>query len=239
MNGDQLDSWAQTLERIAAERTQTQAAEMTGRGVRRKAAAVFPKVCGPCTATTYDSPLFLQQDLGPDEPDASPKDGKKPVKGRGKGKKSKSIISADSDAYAGPGSASDSDSSASHPLSVQGDDLLAEISRKSKPGLDAVEGHATSAMGREGPQPLSPIQNTNDSRCGLCGSYHGDQPCAMTESSENLAQYRLMLLVHAGDEPIEDRVRHSAHSGLTPIHFCLPHSVPPYKLLMRPFTSGE
>lgn len=48
VNGDQTDSWAQTLERIAAERTETQAAEMTGRGVRRKAAAVFPQVRAPC-----------------------------------------------------------------------------------------------------------------------------------------------------------------------------------------------
>lgn len=51
---DQVDSWAQTLERIAAERTKVQAQETTGRGARRRAAAVFPQVrpltsiCGKC-----------------------------------------------------------------------------------------------------------------------------------------------------------------------------------------------
>ena len=55
VNGDQLDSWAQTLERIAAERIKTQTAEMTGRGVRRKAAAVFPQVCDLLTDSKYYS----------------------------------------------------------------------------------------------------------------------------------------------------------------------------------------
>ena len=44
---EQVDSWAQTLERIAAERQQAQAHEealTSGRGVRRKAAATFNQV---------------------------------------------------------------------------------------------------------------------------------------------------------------------------------------------------
>ena len=40
----QEDAWAQTLARIAEERSKEQAKEETGRGVRRKAAAVFPQV---------------------------------------------------------------------------------------------------------------------------------------------------------------------------------------------------
>jgi hypothetical protein len=40
----QGDSWAQTLERIASERQKVQAKEVTGRGAKRKAAAVFPTV---------------------------------------------------------------------------------------------------------------------------------------------------------------------------------------------------
>lgn len=44
VQAEQVDSWAQTLERIAAERLQAQEQEATGRGVRRKAAAVFPQV---------------------------------------------------------------------------------------------------------------------------------------------------------------------------------------------------
>lgn len=38
------DAWAQTLARIAEERLKERAKEETGRGVRRKAAAVFPQV---------------------------------------------------------------------------------------------------------------------------------------------------------------------------------------------------
>ncbi len=45
MQEDQGDSWAQTLQRIAAERKQHEPVkEATGRGVRRAAAAVIPKV---------------------------------------------------------------------------------------------------------------------------------------------------------------------------------------------------
>ena len=40
----QEDAWAQTLARIAEERSKERAKEETGRGVRRKAAAVFPQV---------------------------------------------------------------------------------------------------------------------------------------------------------------------------------------------------
>lgn len=101
-------------------------------------------------------------------------------------------------------------------MSVQGDDILAELKAKHVPvisGPNPLEDHRRHTNST--PQPLLPIQNTNEPRCGLCGNYHGDQPCAMTESSENLAQYRLMLLVHAGDEPLEDRVRGSAYCNFT------------------------
>ncbi len=40
----QEDVWAQTLARIAEESAKVQAKEVTGRGVRRRAAAVFPQV---------------------------------------------------------------------------------------------------------------------------------------------------------------------------------------------------
>ena len=61
--------------------------------------------------------------------------------------------------------------------------------------------------------PLSPIQNRPTSPeppaefCGLCGEQHTHGQCSMTETPENLAMYRLMLLSHAGDETIEERVR--------------------------------
>lgn len=42
---DHGDSWALALERIAAKKAVTKEQEVTGRGVRRKAAAAFPQVC--------------------------------------------------------------------------------------------------------------------------------------------------------------------------------------------------
>lgn len=95
-------------------------------------------------------------------------------------------------------------------MQLEGDDILADLKARNKPAIasDLVADHHRRATST--PQPLLPDQNTNKPRCGLCGTYHGDQPCPMTESAENLAQYRLMLLVHAGDEPLEDRVRGSA-----------------------------
>ncbi|EIN14062.1 hypothetical protein PUNSTDRAFT_140446 [Punctularia strigosozonata HHB-11173 SS5] len=44
-----------------------------------------------------------------------------------------------------------------------------------------------------------------DDVCGLCGLQHDVGGCYMTESSENLAEYRHIILVHAVDEPLEER----------------------------------
>ncbi|KAK0464991.1 SNF2 family DNA-dependent ATPase [Desarmillaria tabescens] len=55
-------------------------------------------------------------------------------------------------------------------------------------------------------RPFTAIQNTVDT-CGLCGKRHGDRlgECAMTDKSENLAEFREMLILHADDEPFEER----------------------------------
>ncbi|KAG6890733.1 hypothetical protein C0992_013116 [Termitomyces sp. T32_za158] len=58
--------------------------------------------------------------------------------------------------------------------------------------------------------PLAPIHNSGSrivQLCGLCGRMHGDGPgeCMMTEKSENLAEFREMLMSHAEDEPWEHR----------------------------------
>ncbi|KAJ8083792.1 hypothetical protein PM082_002558 [Marasmius tenuissimus] len=43
--------------------------------------------------------------------------------------------------------------------------------------------------------------------CGLCGQHHSEaSDCAMTERSENLAEFREMLITNGGDETWEDRV---------------------------------
>jgi hypothetical protein len=63
--------------------------------------------------------------------------------------------------------------------------------------------------------PPSSVHNHSDyndgddeetEHCGLCGMIHGEGTCSMTEKSENLAEYRKMLLTHEGDEPLEERV---------------------------------
>ncbi len=43
-NAEEADSWAKALQLIATERAKEREKEVTGRGVRRKAAAVFPQV---------------------------------------------------------------------------------------------------------------------------------------------------------------------------------------------------
>ena len=43
--------------------------------------------------------------------------------------------------------------------------------------------------------------------CGLCGDRHGSGECLMVDRSENLAEYREMLILHTDDEPWEERVR--------------------------------
>ncbi|CAA7268012.1 unnamed protein product [Cyclocybe aegerita] len=63
-------------------------------------------------------------------------------------------------------------------------------------------------VSRRSKHPLNAIQNnghviTHD--CGLCGQRHGSGQCAMVERSENLAEYREMLTLHADDEPWEER----------------------------------
>lgn len=60
--------------------------------------------------------------------------------------------------------------------------------------------------------PLSPIHNRLalaepvETTCALCGAEHPNRPCFMTESSENLAEYRRILTTMDSDEPIEERV---------------------------------
>ncbi|KAL0580814.1 hypothetical protein V5O48_001190 [Marasmius crinis-equi] len=43
--------------------------------------------------------------------------------------------------------------------------------------------------------------------CGLCGQYHtDDSDCVMTDKSENLAEFREMLITNAGDESWDERI---------------------------------
>ncbi len=65
--------------------------------------------------------------------------------------------------------------------------------------------------------PLNSIQNNvpSSSRdCGLCGQRHRDGECVMIEDPENLVEYREMLILHADDEPWEERVCFSMLAGI-------------------------
>ncbi|GJE85782.1 chromatin remodeling factor-like protein [Phanerochaete sordida] len=186
----QEDAWAQTLARIAEEKAKERAQEETGRGVRRKAAAVFP-----------------QQML--DLPDTPTKGKEKDKKGKGKQKAHKSDDDAafdlsevdDSDA---PSAASDA---ASDDLDISLADQLNKQKQKRKKSryIDSVQGKRASPSA-----PLSPIHNRLslgeiDPTCGLCGLEHPNRPCFMTESSENLAEYRRILMTVDSGESLEER----------------------------------
>ncbi|OBZ79352.1 Chromatin remodeling factor mit1 [Grifola frondosa] len=205
-NVDQVDSWTQALERIAAERTKERAKEITGRGARRKAAAVFP-----------------QQNLDLDDTPTKDKEKEKHKsrKGKGKSKAKAKSGSDDSEFHIPSGLESDGlDSEQTTPL--EGDDVMALLPpapRSSSPPLRPQPLPVPRPMLAARPkpkdttQPLSAILNRREpprdsaegELCGLCATRHGAGECRMTESPENLAHYRLMLLCHAGDEPLEER----------------------------------
>lgn len=127
--------------------------------------------------------------------------------------RSKEMISDESDAYTGSAAGgSDADETSDDNKSMAANELrtLAEQSERKR-------ARSSKMPSRDG--PLSPIQNTKVNRaqdassfCGLCGTEHRDGACYMTERSENLVEYRQLLILHADDEPMEERVCVSGHS---------------------------
>lgn len=195
---DQGDSWAQTLLKITAERSTLETIETaaTGRGVRRKAA--LSKVCRRLTLPTYRllNLLPLQPNL---YVDGTPV---KPTKTSAKGKAPEA--NSDGSAYSYFGSDNESDHSAA---SGAEEDPDFEGPKRRKTLEDQ--------LARYG--PLASIQNLDNREaelCGLCETRHGEGAgaCRMTESSQNLVEYREILMLHADDEPFERRV--SAQSAV-------------------------
>ncbi|KAI0347824.1 hypothetical protein BDW22DRAFT_1349889 [Trametopsis cervina] len=175
---EQDNAWAQTLKRLAEERAKVEGAEAaTGRGTRRKAAPVFPK-----QYAFEDSP---------------------PKKKKGKGKAKEVVNHADDDdVYAvsevesfGSSSGSGVDDSIANDLAT-----LQERNLKKRNGVSPQR----IVLYPSQPPPADPQVAAGD-LCGLCGLTHPDNQCFMTEKSENLAEYRRILMLHAGDESIEDR----------------------------------
>ncbi|KAF8140421.1 hypothetical protein EV363DRAFT_1153685 [Boletus edulis] len=180
---DQGDSWAQALERVAAEKILTKETEVTGRGVRRKAAAAFHQQQLDFLEGLEDSPAKMKD------------------KGK-KGRTLKSGTSTDSDdAYDcsdhhGHGASDDTDDT-TESMEVTQELLLAHASPKKQPRYLST--------------PFQTIQSTSvllshrDQECGLCGHLHGPGACSMLGSSSNLMAYRDILLNHTVDEPWEYR----------------------------------
>jgi chromodomain-helicase-DNA-binding protein 4 len=150
-----------------------------------------------------------------------------PVKSKKKShkSKSKSTVSDESDAYTGSafGASDGEDTDDATPLTA-GELLALADQADAKNGTPKrmnvksfvprnIPGSSNTGVRYRDAPPLSPIHNTKQNGfesgnpvCSLCGIRHGDGACYMTESSENLAEYRQMLILHADDEPMEDRV---------------------------------
>lgn len=197
---DHGDSWAQALERIAADRSATKEREVTGRGVRRKAAAAFPQVC---PKDLYCIPWvihILQQQL--DFLDSLEETSSK-VKGKGKkkGRSLKSGTSSDSDAYEGSAhhDVGDDTDATTESMDVDQELLLAPALPNEQPRNLSAPFSTT--------QSGSTLPPQGDQECGICGHPHKSGACIMVESSSNLLEYREILLSHTVDEPWEYRVR--------------------------------
>jgi chromodomain-helicase-DNA-binding protein 4 len=171
-----------------------------------------------------------------------------PVKGRKKSHKSNSTVSDESEEYTGSvvGVSDGEDTDDAAPL--PSGELLAltdEAHTKNEtPKRTNIEGIAGTSRNRD-TAPLSPIHNTKHNgyeagnpMCSLCGIRHGDDACYMTESSENLAEYRQMLILHADDEPIEDRVIIYPLLYILQLTLIPTYSKQPSESSMRHCTSG-
>ncbi|KAF8560206.1 hypothetical protein OG21DRAFT_38190 [Imleria badia] len=174
---DHGDSWAQALERIAAKKTAATEKEVTGRGVRRKAAAAFPQ-----------QQLDFLEDL-----EETPAKVKGNVKKKGRSFRSGS--SSDSDVYdasARHGAGEDTDDSTESAMDVVEEPPLAPASPKKQ------------LRNLTAPFQVKSTLNGNQ-ECGLCGHVHGPSTCSMMGDSSNLLEYREILLNDAVDEPWEYR----------------------------------
>jgi hypothetical protein len=182
-----------------------------------------------------------------------------PVKNKTKSRKSKSksTVSDESDAYTGSAFAvsdgEDTDDAA--PLTAGELLALADQARsknetpkrtKVKAAIpNNIAGSSNTGARYRDAAPLSSIHDTKQSGfeaanpvCSLCGIRHGDGACYMTESSENLAEYRQMLILHADDEPIEDRVIIYIFPYVSQLTSILALSKRPFELLTRHCISG-
>ncbi|KAF8640689.1 hypothetical protein AX17_000345 [Amanita inopinata Kibby_2008] len=183
--GTKGDSWTQTLQKITAERerTQLQEAVSLGRGVRRRTAAI-------------NKPNYYA--------DGSPVTKAEKLNSK---VKSRSVVS-DTSSYVGSGFESGNETEASMSMAVDLDSLADKATKDRKltgsSPKSMVARQRTPAYGTNTPPARATEEMTE---CGLCGKRHGDRlgECRMTDRSESLAQFREMLILHAEDEPWDER----------------------------------
>ena len=208
-----VDSWAQTLKRIAAEQKQHKDQEATGRGTRRRAAAapLFPQVSIGIMLrwrSVHGSLQILpQQSLNLDDP-IEPS----PQRRRSGSRSSVSEFSSYSDGSVHEGS----DESVDLDMVIDLEDQAVLLNRQanlpsSQPELlvqrstRPMDSQVVHTPPRRVEQGTHHGLETDENYCGLCGSTHADE-CLMVKSPENLIEYRQLLLAHDDDESLEDRV---------------------------------
>jgi chromodomain-helicase-DNA-binding protein 4 len=127
---------------------------------------------------------------------AKAKKGKKPQKSEGSGSAytvsdGGETIDESSDAVMGDGIVDD-----------DLEDLSNQVQQRMTQGSSP--GYVPPQPRQRSPQPAVAVAPL----CGLCGDRHGDGfgECSMTDKSENLAEYREILILHAVDEDWEIRV---------------------------------
>ncbi|KAJ2932680.1 hypothetical protein H1R20_g4415, partial [Candolleomyces eurysporus] len=197
---DQVDSWAQTLQKINEVRDKERQEEIavSGRGARRKAADVAKTkmVSGPneepspakrkaaketvSDASEYGSPEGSDNEMSVSGSEGEPEDGDFMMsidKRKGKGKKRANFI--------------DAADSIDDTNGINNANRTNDANR-----MNDANGINDTSMDSE----------EDIIACGLCGSRHGVQQCPMTDSSQNLAEYREMLMLHGDDEPWEERI---------------------------------
>jgi len=186
-NEEDDDAWAQTLAKMLNDQKRAEKEEKTGRGARRKAALA---------KTSY----FEGGDASPEK------------KSHDNGRKSMSVDSEDEyqDKAKDIPVESDNDSTTTgsesgfqNDLNTLRGDLLDVGTTISEMPLKKKKKKKKHPFGHQ--RPLSPIHDAGFRECGLCNSAHEPGACTMTRTSENLVEYRLMLITHTDDEPWDDR----------------------------------
>lgn len=127
-----------------------------------------------------------------------PKKGKKPAKSDGSGSAytasdNEESIDESSDVVMGDAVPDDDDL----------EELRRQVQRKTLQDRNSSPGYVPAPPRPHPPKPAVPEYP----ECGLCGGRHGDGfgECPMTDKSENLAEYREILILHADDEDWETR----------------------------------